>query len=68
MNSSSQDRLLALDSLRAVAALAVLLYHYTEGYEQIVGPHTSPVPSFALGYLGVELFFVISGFVIAWTL
>ena len=68
MNSSDQGRLLPLDSLRAIAALAVLLYHYTKGYEQIVGPHSAPVPGFALGYLGVELFFVISGFVIAWTL
>lgn len=68
MNSSEQGRLLPLDSLRAIAALAVLLYHYTKGYEQIVGPHSAPVPGFALGYLGVELFFVISGFVIAWTL
>jgi peptidoglycan/LPS O-acetylase OafA/YrhL len=68
MNPSDQGRLLPLDSLRAIAALAVLLYHYTQGYEQIVGPHSAPVPGFALGYLGVELFFVISGFVIAWTL
>jgi peptidoglycan/LPS O-acetylase OafA/YrhL len=68
MNSSDQNRLLALDSLRAFAALSVLLFHYTEGYEQTVGPHSFPVPGFALGYLGVELFFVISGFVIAWTL
>lgn len=68
MNSSDQGRLLPLDSLRAIAALAVLLYHYTRGYEEIVGPHSAPVPGFAFGYLGVELFFVISGFVIAWTL
>jgi peptidoglycan/LPS O-acetylase OafA/YrhL len=68
MYSSDQGRLLPLDSLRAIAALAVLLYHYTKGYEEIVGPHISPVPAVALGYLGVELFFVISGYVIAWTL
>lgn len=65
---ADESRLLALDSLRAVAALAVLFYHYTEGYELIVRPHATPVPKFALGYLGVDLFFVISGFVIAWTL
>jgi peptidoglycan/LPS O-acetylase OafA/YrhL len=68
MNLSDQGRLLPLDSLRAIAALAVLLFHYTKGYEKIVGAHSAPVPGFALGYLGVELFFVISGFVIAWTL
>jgi peptidoglycan/LPS O-acetylase OafA/YrhL len=68
MNSREQDRLPALDSLRAIAALAVLFYHYTNGYEHVVGPHTRPVPNAEGGYLGVDLFFVISGFVIAWTL
>lgn len=68
MKSKADDRLLALDSLRAIAALAVLFYHYTSGYERIVGPHIRPVPDVEYGYLGVDLFFVISGFVIAWTL
>lgn len=68
MNSAEQDRLVGLDSLRAIAALAVLFYHYTSGYEHVVGPHIRPVPSVQFGYLGVDLFFVISGFVIAWTL
>jgi peptidoglycan/LPS O-acetylase OafA/YrhL len=68
MNSREQDRLPELDSLRAIAALAVLFYHYTSGYEQVVGPHTRPVPNIEWGHLGVDLFFVISGFVIAWTL
>ncbi len=68
MKSNENDRLLALDSLRAIAALAVLFYHYTSGYEHVVGPHIQPVPSVEFGYLGVDLFFVISGFVIAWTL
>lgn len=61
-------RLAALDSLRGIAALAVVLYHYTGGYEEVVGPHTRPVHAFPIGHFGVELFFVISGFVIAWTL
>jgi peptidoglycan/LPS O-acetylase OafA/YrhL len=68
MKSNENDRLLALDSLRAIAALAVLFYHYTSGYERVVGPHIQPIPGVEFGYLGVDLFFVISGFVIAWTL
>jgi peptidoglycan/LPS O-acetylase OafA/YrhL len=68
MTSRAQERLPELDSLRAIAALAVLFFHYTVGYERVVGPHTRPVPNVEWGHFGVELFFVISGFVIAWTL
>lgn len=42
------------DALRAIAALWVCLYHFTGG----VGIGT-------FGYLGVTIFFVISGYVIA---
>ena len=66
-----QDHIAALDLLRLAAALAVVMFHYffrgaaaggalIEGY-----PIAAP---FALyGYLGVNLFFLISGFVIAWS-
>jgi peptidoglycan/LPS O-acetylase OafA/YrhL len=63
-----QERLPALDGLRAIAALAVLFFHYTSGYEHVVGPHIRAVPKLEWGHFGVELFFIISGFVIAWTL
>jgi peptidoglycan/LPS O-acetylase OafA/YrhL len=68
MDSREQERLPALDSLRAIAALAVLFFHYANGYEHVVGPHARPVPNVEWGHSGVDLFFVISGFVIAWTL
>jgi peptidoglycan/LPS O-acetylase OafA/YrhL len=47
----------ALDGMRGVAALTVLIYH-CDGY--LGGP-----PLFRGGFLSVDLFFVLSGFVIA---
>src|ERR1700761_6004380 len=46
----------ALDGLRGVAAIAVMLHHFR--------PLTAPW-LFAHGYLAVDLFFLLSGFVIA---
>jgi peptidoglycan/LPS O-acetylase OafA/YrhL len=60
--------LLELDGLRGIAALSVLLMHYTGNYDLLFG-HTVP-PAFIHPYggHGVQLFFIISGFVILMTL
>jgi peptidoglycan/LPS O-acetylase OafA/YrhL len=63
------QRLAALDGLRLVAALAVAVYHYTVGWRidgVRVPEHFLPttVHISVYGFLGVELFFLISGFVI----
>jgi peptidoglycan/LPS O-acetylase OafA/YrhL len=58
-----------LDLLRLLAALAVVLFHYAfrgaaaDGFTNISLPLLEPVAKY--GSFGVELFFVISGFVIA---
>lgn len=56
-------RIVALDLVRFIAAMAVVLYHYTarEGFNSF--EELSEVTKF--GYLGVPLFFMISGYVIA---
>lgn len=64
-------RLKELDLLRFLAALAVVFFHYAfRGYAR-GDMSTMPYPLLAepakYGYLGVELFFMISGFVILMT-
>lgn len=55
------NRLPGLDLLRAVAIVWVMLYHVTSW-----GP---VLPNFIeYGYIGVDLFFVLSGFLIGWQL
>ena len=69
------ERFLEIDSLRGIAALWVVLFHFTYGVGARFLP-TSPdlaariVPCFfnTEGLLAVDLFFMISGFVISMTL
>jgi peptidoglycan/LPS O-acetylase OafA/YrhL len=70
---SNTQRLTGLDGLRAIAALGVLMHHFTEHAAKLSPAHffAHPVPGitgvlwpFHIGSHGVTLFFVISGFVI----
>lgn len=61
--SSTVTRVVALDLIRFVAALMVVVYHYVSRPETNAFPSLSQVTDF--GYLGVPLFFMISGYVIA---
>jgi peptidoglycan/LPS O-acetylase OafA/YrhL len=56
-------RLNTIDAMRGLAALAVTWFHLTNGY-----PHDAVGRSGGLGWLGVDCFFVISGFVIPYSL
>lgn len=64
----SRNRLVEIDALRGLAAMAVVLYHYTTWYVDLYHPATLPTLSFPDGHYGVNLFFIISGFVIFMTL
>lgn len=65
---AARQRLPAIDLLRFIAAACVVFYHYfytpsTTGLDgqsvaQVIAEH---------GHMGVELFFVISGFVVLWS-
>lgn len=62
------QRLLFLDSLRGLAALSVVFFHYTSVYRSLYGHSFSEQYDFGFGLYGVELFFMISGFVIFFSL
>jgi len=64
---SERETLVSIQVLRAVAALAVTIAHIT-GYE-FVRQYKLPgvLPSFNFGRAGVDLFFVISGFVMVYS-
>jgi peptidoglycan/LPS O-acetylase OafA/YrhL len=65
---SGRLRLTEIDSLRGIAALMVVLFHYTTRYGELFGHVAPPAAALPWGYLGVNLFFMISGFVIFMTL
>ena len=58
-------RINELDTFRGIAAMAVLLYHYTSRYNEFFD--STSVLSFSYGWMGVPLFFMLSGFVITLT-
>lgn len=65
---AKNDRLYSIDLIRFIAAIYVVFYHY--GFRGFAKDNMSilefpPLESFSkYGYLGVDLFFIISGFVI----
>lgn len=62
------NRLMCLDGLRGIAAMAVVIFHYTYYYNNIYGHDIDVSPLLILARYGVHLFFMISGFVIFWTI
>ena len=69
--AGARDRVNEIDLLRLIAALAVVFFHYAfRGYAadgMSVMPYPWLAPAAKYGFLGVQLFFMISGFVILMT-
>lgn len=66
-SSARRPNLPALTGLRAVAALLVVLFHYkyiVPGLGQSAAPGARVIQA---GFVGVSLFFVLSGFILAYT-
>jgi peptidoglycan/LPS O-acetylase OafA/YrhL len=68
MSSPTANRLVEVDTLRGLAAIAVVFFHFTTRFGELYPGHSSPSISFPVGHYGVNLFFIISGFVIFMTL
>lgn len=66
--AAERARITELDAVRGIAAMLVLLFHYTWHAPKVV-PELETIPlGLSWGTYGVELFFAISGFVIFMTL
>lgn len=63
-----QRRVSEIDALRGLAACAVLLFHYTTRFGELYGHQSAPLIDISWGHYGVNLFFLISGYVIYMTL
>ncbi|MCG2611256.1 acyltransferase [Flavobacterium sp. SM15] len=62
-----KGRIDLLDSFRALAILAVLFYHFFSRWNNLQFSYL-PYDVFKYGFKGVSFFFIISGFVISYTL
>jgi peptidoglycan/LPS O-acetylase OafA/YrhL len=63
--STKRDEILALTSLRGIAAMAVVMQHFSATAQR----HSAvTIPSLVPhGYLAVDLFFILSGFIMSYT-
>lgn len=68
-HSSGRSRhIVLLDLIRFAAALLVLVYHDAfHSFGELPGWHTVLTPYASVGWIGVPIFFVLSGFVIAFS-
>lgn len=64
-STTSGSRVLSIQYLRGMAALMVVAYHASNRVAQNFSENTQQI--FQLGHAGVDIFFVISGFII-WTI
>lgn len=60
----THNRLHELDAVRGIAAFCVVLYHYIHRYNGKFGHSVEFLHDFSWGWMGVQVFFVLSGFVI----
>lgn len=64
----SNNKIAVIETIRGLAALAVCLYHFANGDLKFVGFTVYYQKIADFGWLGVEAFFVVSGFIIPFSL
>jgi len=62
------SRIFELDALRAIAAINLMLFHFTWVYSEKYGFHSDLLFKYPYGKYGTQLFFMLSGLVNAMTL
>src|SRR5690349_18185797 len=60
-----RPEIFALEIWRAVAALGVVMYHFQVDWQRHIGP-IHGLPNLLWGSAGVDLFFVISGYIMVY--
>jgi peptidoglycan/LPS O-acetylase OafA/YrhL len=69
--NANSERFTYIDALRGLAAVWVMFHHFIFGHMNAVSAHGMAAEALrtvaAHGYLGVEIFFVLSGFVISYS-
>src|SRR4051794_36170926 len=63
-NPSQFGRILELDGIRGLAILLVLQFHWAEGLTKMNPVESVSYELLRTGWIGVDLFFVLSGFLI----
>jgi peptidoglycan/LPS O-acetylase OafA/YrhL len=67
--ANKKDRVAILDGLRVIAISMVMIFHFYSCFESTYYSYSFKSPKiFSYGYLGVQFFFIISGFVITLSL
>ena len=66
--AGARARFAELDVFRGIAALVVVVYHYLFRFDQLYGLETLSLEWLYFGRYGVHFFFLISAFVICWSL
>ncbi len=66
--AKKEEKIGIIETIRGLAALSVCLFHYTKGNIRFAGSTEIYSNIATYGWLGVEAFFVVSGFIIPYSL